>query len=113
MGPLADLVKMIPNMGKLLPTQDLDEREVARIEAIICSMTPRERTDPAILNASRRRRIAAGSGTKVQDVNRLIKQFEASRHMMKQLGRMRGLPQMLGGDWKTAPRRIGNVVADL
>ncbi len=94
MGPLADLVKMIPNMGKLLPTQDLDEREVGRIEAIICSMTPRERTDPAILNASRRRRIAAGSGTKVQDVNRLIKQFEASRHMMKQLGRMRGLPQM-------------------
>lgn len=94
MGPLGDLVKMIPGMGKLVASQDLDEREVVRVEAIICSMTPRERTDPSILNASRRRRIAAGSGTRVQDVNRLIKQFEASRHMMKQLGRMRGLPKM-------------------
>jgi signal recognition particle subunit SRP54 len=89
MGPLADIVKMIPGMGKLLPAGDLDEREVSRIEAIICSMTPRERTDPAILNASRRRRIAAGSGTTVQDVNRLIRQFEASQKMMKQLGHMR------------------------
>jgi signal recognition particle subunit SRP54 len=89
MGPLADIVKMIPGMGKLLPAGDLDEREVSRVEAIICSMTPRERTDPTILNASRRRRIAAGSGTTVQDVNRLIRQFEASQKMMKQLGHVR------------------------
>jgi len=94
LGPLTDLVKMIPGLGKMVPTQDIDEREVARIEAIICSMTPRERTEPGILNASRRRRIARGSGTQVQDVNRLIKQFESSRQMMKQLGRMRGLPRL-------------------
>ncbi|MBV8340256.1 MAG: signal recognition particle protein, partial [Candidatus Eremiobacteraeota bacterium] len=66
-----------------------DERDLTRVEAIICSMTPTERADPSVLNASRRRRIAKGSGTQVQDVNRLVKQFDASRHMMKQLGRMR------------------------
>jgi len=93
MGPLGDLLKMIPGMGKMVPTTDIDEREVGKIEAIICSMTPRERTDPSVLNASRRRRIAKGSGTQVQDVNRLVKQFEASRQMMKQLGRMRGIPR--------------------
>ncbi len=89
MGPLADIVKMIPGMNKLPLAGDIDEREVSRIEAIICSMTPRERNDPDVLNASRRRRIAAGSGTSVQEVNRLIKQFEASQKMMKQLGHMR------------------------
>jgi signal recognition particle subunit SRP54 len=94
MGPLGDLVKMIPGMGKVVGTQDIDEREVGKIEAIICSMTPHERADPAVLNASRRRRIAKGSGTQVQDVNRLVKQFEASRQMMKQLGRMRGTPKL-------------------
>ncbi len=93
MGPLADLVKMIPGLSKIAPVQDIDEREVSRIEAIICSMTPRERVDPGVLNASRRRRIAKGSGTQVQDVNRLVKQFESSRQMMKQFGRMRGLPK--------------------
>jgi signal recognition particle subunit SRP54 len=90
LGPLNDLVKMIPGIGKLMRTQEVDEREVGKIEAIICSMTARERLDPSILNASRRRRIANGSGTQVQDVNRLIKQFEASRQMMKHLGRIRG-----------------------
>ncbi|MDQ6781777.1 MAG: signal recognition particle protein, partial [Candidatus Eremiobacteraeota bacterium] len=94
MGPLADLVKMIPGMQKLVAGQQVDERDVGRIEAIICSMTPRERVEPSILNASRRRRIAKGSGTQVQDVNRLIKQFESSRQMMKQFGRMRGLPRL-------------------
>ena len=87
MGPLGDLLKMVPGMGKLAANANVDEREVARIEAIICSMTPRERSDPRVLNASRRRRIAAGSGTQVQDVNRLIKQFDQSRQMMKQLSR--------------------------
>jgi len=91
MGPLADLVKMIPGMGKIAAAQNIDESEVGKIEAIICSMTARERADPSVLNASRRRRIAKGSGTQVQDVNRLVKQFEASRQMMKQFGRMRGM----------------------
>ncbi|HLW37949.1 MAG TPA: signal recognition particle protein [Candidatus Eremiobacteraceae bacterium] len=93
MGPLADLVKMIPGLSKIAPAQDIDEAEVSRIEAIICSMTPRERMEPGILNASRRRRIAKGSGTQVQDINRLVKQFESSRQMMKQFGRTRGLPK--------------------
>jgi signal recognition particle subunit SRP54 len=90
MGPLADLVKMIPGMGKIAANATIDEKEVGRIEAIICSMTPGERADPRILNAGRRRRIAAGSGTQVQDVNRLMKQFEQSRQLMKTLGRSAG-----------------------
>ncbi len=85
MGPLGDVVKMLPGWDKRFAMQDVDERELARVEAIICSMTPRERRDPGILNASRRRRIAAGSGTQVADVNRLVKQFEASRRMLKRL----------------------------
>jgi len=87
MGPLGDLMKMIPGMGKLAANATVDESEVSRIEAIICSMTPRERADPRILNASRRRRIAVGSGTQVQDVNRLVKQFDQSKQMMKKLSR--------------------------
>jgi signal recognition particle subunit SRP54 len=87
MGPLGDLLKMIPGAGKLAANANIDEKEVSRIEAIICSMTPRERADPRILNASRRRRIAAGSGMQVQDVNRLVKQFDQSRQMMKKLSR--------------------------
>jgi signal recognition particle subunit SRP54 len=89
MGSVQDLLKMIPGMGKLMAGREVDERELARVEAIICSMTSKERADPRILNASRRRRIAAGSGTQVQDVNQLIKQFEASQKMMKTLGRGR------------------------
>ena len=85
MGSLQDLLKMVPGMGKLLAGREVDERELARVEAIICSMTPKERADPRVLNASRRRRIAAGSGTKVQDVNQLVKQFETSQKMMKTL----------------------------
>jgi signal recognition particle subunit SRP54 len=94
MGSLQDLLKMVPGMGKLLAGREVDERELARVEAIICSMTPKERADPRVLNASRRRRIAAGSGTKVQDVNQLIKQFESSQKMMKTLSgsRMPKLP---------------------
>jgi signal recognition particle subunit SRP54 len=87
MGPLGDLIKMIPGMGKFATDAKVDEKEVSRLEAIICSMTPRERAEPRLLNASRRRRIATGSGTQVQDVNRLVKQFEQSRQMMKTLAR--------------------------
>jgi signal recognition particle subunit SRP54 len=85
MGPLGDVIKMLPGLGKRFALPDIDERELVRVEAIICSMTPRERRDPGILNASRRRRIAAGSGTHVADVNRLVKNFEASRRMLKRL----------------------------
>jgi signal recognition particle subunit SRP54 len=96
MGPLGDLLKMIPGMGKALAGAQIDDREVSRIEAIICSMTPGERADPRVLNASRRRRIAAGSGTHVADVNRLVKQFEQSRQLMKTLSRNGGRIPTLG-----------------
>jgi signal recognition particle subunit SRP54 len=87
LGSMSDLVKMIPGMSKALPKDvEINEGDLVRVEAIICSMTGRERRRPDILNASRRRRIALGSGTQVSEVNRLVKQFEASRQMMKQLG---------------------------
>jgi signal recognition particle subunit SRP54 len=91
MGSMNDIMKMIPGLSKALPNVDIDERDVKKVEAIICSMTRRERSRPEILNGSRRKRIAAGSGTQVADVNRLVKQFEASRQMMKQLGGGKGM----------------------
>ena len=69
---------------------DVDDRQMYRIEAIITSMTPTEREKPSIINPSRKRRIAAGSGTKVEDVNKLLRQFEQMQKMMKQLGGMKG-----------------------
>lgn len=95
MGPLGDLLKMIPGMGglaKQLPEGPEAEAELKRIEAIISSMTKAERADPTLMNGSRRKRIAAGSGTKVSDVNQLLKQFESLKKQMKQLG-----PLMQGG----------------
>jgi signal recognition particle subunit SRP54 len=86
MGSMNDIVKMIPGLSKALPDVAIDEGDVRRVEAIICSMTRRERSRPEILNGSRRKRIAAGSGMQVADVNRLVKQFEASRQLMKQMG---------------------------
>ncbi|MGZ3504898.1 MAG: signal recognition particle protein [Vulcanimicrobiaceae bacterium] len=87
MGSFGDLVKMIPGVSRALPKDfEIPEKEISKIEAIICSMTARERRDPNVLNGSRRKRIAAGSGTQVADVNRLIKRFEESRQMMKKLG---------------------------
>jgi len=87
MGPLQDLLGMIPGMGKQMKGMDaqIDEKEMLHVEAIIKSMTIQERRNPTILNGSRKKRIAAGSGTRVQDVNRLLKQFEESRKLMKQL----------------------------
>jgi signal recognition particle subunit SRP54 len=86
MGSMNDIMKMIPGLSKAMPNVDIDEGDVKRVEAIICSMTRRERARPDILNGSRRKRIAAGSGMQVADVNRLVKQFEASRTLMKQMG---------------------------
>jgi signal recognition particle subunit SRP54 len=87
MGPLGDLMSMIPGV-KRIKDVDIDEKRLTRIEAIINSMTLVERRRPQILNGSRRRRIANGSGTKVQDVNQLIKQFQSMRKMMKKFGKM-------------------------
>ena len=86
MGSLGDLLKMIPGVSRMLPPEfSVDERAFKRVEAIILSMTPAERRNPKILNASRRRRIARGSGTSVQEINRLIKTFEETKAMMKTL----------------------------
>ena len=85
MGNLKDLAAMIPGVGKALKNIDIDENAFKGIEAIIYSMTPEERTNPSILNGSRRQRIASGSGTSVQDVNRLIKQFDETRKMMRMI----------------------------
>ncbi len=87
-GSFGDVLKMIPGAGKLLPAgAEVDEKEIARIEAIISSMTEKERANPRVLDASRRRRIAKGSGTQVQDINRLVKNYEEMRKMMKRMGR--------------------------
>jgi signal recognition particle subunit SRP54 len=87
MGPLEDLLGMIPGANKMKGLKDakVDEKQLVKIEAVIQSMTMKEREQPAIINASRRKRIAKGSGTTVQDVNRLLKQFEDMKKMMKQM----------------------------
>jgi signal recognition particle subunit SRP54 len=88
MGPLQNLVAMLPGVPKELRDADVDESQLTRIEAIICSMTPEERADPAIIDGSRRIRIAQGSGTAPQDVNALLKQFKQVSQMMKQFSRV-------------------------
>lgn len=91
MGPLENVLKMIPGVGGRLPEgMEVDETALSRIEAIIGSMTPRERESPRIIDGSRRRRIARGSGTAVQDVNRLLRDFEEMETMMKRLRGLRG-----------------------
>lgn len=85
MGNIKDLASMIPGVGKALKDVDIDDDAFKGVEAIIYSMTPDERTNPQIINGTRRKRIADGSGTTVQDVNRLLKQFEESKKMMKML----------------------------
>jgi signal recognition particle subunit SRP54 len=85
MGPLNQVLGMLPGIGRQLKDVDVDDREIARVEAIVRSMTPAERRDPKILNGSRRARIARGSGTTTQQVNALVKQFNDMRKMMKQL----------------------------
>lgn len=92
MGPLEDILGMIPGLGQArqLKNIQVDEKELKHVEAIIQSMTPEERRNPDILNGSRKRRIAKGSGTRVQDVNRLLKQFVEVKRMMKQLGDLSG-----------------------
>jgi len=83
MGNIKDLASMIPGVGKALKNVDIDDDAFKSIEAIIHSMTPDERANPAIINGNRRKRIATGSGTDIQEVNKLIKQFDETRRMMK------------------------------
>ncbi len=86
MGSLKSIISMIPGVGDKLKDVEVDERQFVRIEAMITSMTPAERSKPSIINPSRKRRIASGSGTKVEDVNKLLKQFDQMQKMMKKLG---------------------------
>jgi signal recognition particle subunit SRP54 len=88
MGSLTDLLGMIPGMGNQLKNVEIDDKELAKVEAMILSMTNEERRNPDLINPSRKKRIAAGSGNQMQDVNKFIKQFEQSKKMMKQMGGM-------------------------
>lgn len=106
MGPLEDIMKMIPGMSQVpgMDNLNIDPKDVARKKAMMLSMTPAERENPDLLNPSRRRRIAAGSGNSVVEVNRMIKQFKEARKMMQQMSKgnmnIPGMDQMLGGGIK-------------
>lgn len=95
MGNLKDLASMIPGVGKAIRDMDFDDNAFKSIEAIIKSMTPAERNDPALLNGNRRKRIAMGSGTNIQEVNRLIKQFDDTRKMMKMMSSGKNMSRMM------------------
>ena len=108
MGPLEDLLGMIPGLGKQFKgaKPDFDEKEIIHIEAIIKSMTPDERRNPSLINGSRKKRIARGSGTKVQEVNRLLKQFEESRKLMKQFAELAEAGNRKGKKGGMSPMRF-------
>ena len=85
MGGAQAVRSMMPGLGNKGKDGDIDESKIERTKAIILSMTPKERTDPSIINSSRKKRIATGSGTTVQEINQLLKQFEQTKMLMKQL----------------------------
>jgi signal recognition particle subunit SRP54 len=99
MGPLQNLLRLMPGVGQQLGSLQVNERELDRLEAIILSMTPAERANPSIIDGSRRRRIARGSGTTVQAVSQLVKQFGQMKKLMRQMsrGKMPSLEQLAGG----------------
>jgi len=104
MGPIQNIVGMLPGVPKELRDAQIEDSEIARVEAIICSMTPAERRDPSIINGARRQRIARGSGTTTSDVNGLLKQFKLVQQMMKSASGGRGMKgmkamrEMMGGE---------------
>ena len=87
---MKSILGMLPGIGDKIKDADIDENQIVRVEAIIHSMTPQERKKPSIINPSRKKRIAKGSGTKVEDVNRLLKQFEQMQKMMKEFTGKKG-----------------------
>lgn len=95
MGNVKDLLGMVPGMGKALKNVDIEDDAFKHIEAIIYSMTPKERANPALLNGSRKKRIADGSGTNIQEVNKLIKQFDDTRKMMKMMGNKQEMMKLM------------------
>jgi signal recognition particle subunit SRP54 len=96
MGNVKDLMGMIPGVGKAVKDLDIDDNAFKNIEAIIKSMTPEERSNPVVLNGSRRKRIATGSGTSVQEVNKLVKQFDETRRMMKMVTKSGNAARLMG-----------------
>jgi signal recognition particle subunit SRP54 len=101
MGPLQGVLKLIPGLGSQLQGADMDESKLARVEAIVLSMTPQERNMPHVIDGRRRQRIARGSGTTVEEVNRLMDARKMMEKMMKQMGKGKGMPSfpgMGGGD---------------
>lgn len=97
MGPLKNVLSMLPGMDKQLRDVDIDDRQMLRIEAVITSMTKKERAKPDIINASRRKRIAAGAGVKVEDVNKLLRQYEQMKKMFKQMNSKGGKRNLMRG----------------
>ena len=97
MGSVKSIMSMLPGVGQKLRDVEIDERQFDRIEAIIKSMTPKERAKPELLNASRKRRVAAGSGMKVEDINRLLTQYEQMKKMMRQMSGKGGKRKMMRG----------------
>ena len=95
MGNIKDLMGMIPGMGKMMKGLDIDDDAFKGIEAIIHSMTPQERANPTLLNGSRRQRIAQGSGTSIQEVNKLVKQFDDMRKMMKMMSNKQNMKSVM------------------
>ena len=96
MGSFSSLLKLIPGMNKLKDIK-IDDKEFEKIEAIICSMTQKEKRNTKLLNASRRIRIAKGSGTTVQDINKFMKSYEMSQKMMKQMKNKGGMKKLMNG----------------
>ncbi|HEU4320673.1 MAG TPA: signal recognition particle protein [Acidimicrobiia bacterium] len=105
MGPLKDILAMLPGSGSLLREVDVDDRDLKRVEAIIQSMTPEERRTPKIISGSRKRRIASGSGSTPQDVNRVLKQFADAQKMMKTFAGGKGMPSLEALTGGRRPRR--------
>jgi signal recognition particle subunit SRP54 len=105
MGPLKDVLAMLPGAGSALRDVDVNDRDLARVEAIIRSMTPEERQNPKKIGGSRRKRIATGSGTTPQDVNRLLKQFADAQKMMKAMAGGKGMPSLPGAGGGRRGRR--------
>ena len=97
MGPLSQVMGMLPGMHRLPQNATIDDKALVRLEAIMQSMTREERQKPHIINGSRRKRIAVGSGTTVQDVNKLMKQFEQMQKMMKTLSKGGKMARMMKG----------------
>lgn len=99
MGGIGGLLDKLPGMGQMarVAQQQVNDKSMGQMEAIICSMTPKERRYPDVINNSRKRRIATGSGTQIQDVNRLLKQHKQMQKMMKKFGKKGGMANMMRG----------------